>query len=338
MNNHPAHQALLPRDFRSYIIPAILAAVISLLPWPDIILSGTRGILLDREVYTYQIVYRDNLLNYFHFSSVIDYFTSEYTWWMILKALQDGSGALHYQTFFQIITTICVITAALVVYRNGGILPLIFLANPLIFDLAYSQLRSALAISILYIVYLFFRRSTVLAFALCLFAATIHTTMVIFLAIYILCIMTADEGGRLSRWPLEVRLALVLGAGVVMGLVIGPLRETILNLIGDRRAEYLDLAASPLYLSFWVGLLGLFLLDFRHTFRSVEGRFSLFILSLVTVNVFTGGYSLRFLALGYPFVIATISLARPSLKSFAIPALSIYMVAQWIYYFNGIAG
>ena len=67
MNNHPAHQALLPRDFRSYIIPAILAAVISLLPWPDIILSGTRGILLDREVYTYQIVYRDNLLNYFHF-------------------------------------------------------------------------------------------------------------------------------------------------------------------------------------------------------------------------------------------------------------------------------
>ena len=60
--------------------------------------------------------------------------------------------------------------------------------------------------------------------------------MVIFLAIYILCIMTADEGGRLSRWPLEVRLALVLGAGVVMGLAIGPLRETLLNLIGDRRA------------------------------------------------------------------------------------------------------
>ena len=174
--------------------------------------------------------------------------------------------------------------------------------------------------------------------ALCLFAATIHTTMIIFLAVYMLCIMTADEGGRLSRWPLETRLAVILGTGVVMGLIIGPLRETLLNLIGDRRADYLDLAASPLYLSFWVGLLGLLLLDYRHTFRSVEGRFTLLILSLVTVNLFTGGYSLRFLAIGYPFVIATIMLARPALKSFAVPALSVYMIAQWIYYFAGIAG
>ena len=338
MNNQPAHQAFLPREFRSYIIPALLAALISLLPWPDIILSGTRGILLDREVYTYQIVLRDNLLDYFQFSSFIDYFTSEYTWWFILKAMQDGDLPLHYETFFQIISTISVVTAALVVYRSAGFFPLIFLANPLVFDLCYSQLRSALAISVLYIVHIFLRNSRLLAVALCLFAATIHTTMIIFLAVYMLCIMTADEGGRLSRWPLETRLAVILGTGVVMGLIIGPLRETLLNLIGDRRADYLDLAASPLYLSFWVGLLGLLLLDYRHTFRSVEGRFTLLILSLVTVNLFTGGYSLRFLAIGYPFVIATIMLALPALKSFAVPALSVYMIAQWIYYFAGIAG
>lgn len=338
MNNRSHYQGTLPTDYRYYILPLILAVIISLLPWPDIILSGTRGVIIDREVYIQKIIYRDNLLNYFHFNSYVDYFTSEYSWWFLMKLLEDGRLPVDYETIFQIISTLFLVTAALIVYRRGGLLPLVFLANPLVFELAYSQLRSALAISILYLVYLFFRRSTYIAIALCLFAATIHTTMVIFLAIYILCIMTADEGGRLSRWPLEVRLALVLGAGVVMGLAIGPLRETLLNLIGDRRAEYLDLAASPLYLSFWVGLLGLFLLDFRHTFRSVEGRFSLFILSLVTVNVFTGGYSQRFLALGYPFVIATIFLARPSLKSFAIPALSIYMVAQWIYYFNGFAG
>ena len=92
--------------------------------------------------------------------------------------------------------------------------------------------------------------------------------------------------------------------------------------IGDRRAEYLDLSSSALYLSFWVGLLGLFLIDYRNIFRSVEGRFSLFILTLVAVNVFTGGYSLRFLALGYPFVIIAIYLARPAVKMMACPAFS----------------
>ncbi len=308
------------------------------MPWPDIIMSGTRGILQDREVYIQKIIYKDNLLDYFYFDSYLDYFTSEYSWWFLMKLLEDDLLPVTYDTVFQIISTVFLATAALIVYRRGGLLPLIFLANPLIFELAYSQLRSGLAISILYLVYLFLRRSTYIAVALCLFAATIHTTMIIFLAIYVLCLMTDSEGGRLSRWPLGLRLALILGAGVVMGLVIGPLREVLLTLIGDRRAEYLDLSSSPLYLSFWVGLLGLFLIDYRDTFRSIEGRFSLFILSLVTVNVFTGGYSLRFLALGYPFVISTVLIAKPSVKMFAIPAMSIYTIAQWIYYFSTISG
>ncbi len=277
-------------------------------------------------------------MDYFYFDKFLDYFTSEYSWWFLMKLLEEDQLPVTYETVFQIISTVFLATSALIVYRRGGLLPLIFLANPLVFELAYSQLRSGLAISILYLVYLFLRRSTYIAVALCLFAATIHTTMIIFLAVYVLCLMTDSEGGRLSRWPLGLRVALILGAGVVMGLVIGPLRETLLTLIGDRRAEYLDLSSSPLYLSFWVGLLGLFLIDYRDTFRSIEGRFSLFILSLVTVNVFTGGYSLRFLALAYPFVISTVLMAKPSVKMFAIPAMSIYMIAQWIYYFSTISG
>lgn len=277
-------------------------------------------------------------MDYFYFDNFLDYFTSEYSWWFLMKLLEEDQLPVTYETVFQIISTVFLATSALIVYRRGGLLPLIFLANPLVFELAYSQLRSGLAISILYLVYLFLRRSTYIAVALCLFAATIHTTMIIFLAVYVLCLMTDSEGGRLSRWPLGLRVALILGAGVVMGLVIGPLRETLLTLIGDRRAEYLDLSSSPLYLSFWVGLLGLFLIDYRDTFRSIEGRFSLFILSLVTVNVFTGGYSLRFLALAYPFVISTVLMAKPSVKMFAIPAMSIYMIAQWIYYFSTISG
>ena len=338
MNNRLNYQVSLPSDYRYYILPVVLAVIISMLPWPEIVLSGTRGILIDREVYTQKIIHKDNLLDYFYFGSYLDYFTSEYSWWFLMKLLEDGRLPVDYEMVFQMISTVFLVTASLIVYRRGGLLPLILLANPLVFELAYSQLRSALAISILHLVYLFLRRSTYVAVALCLFAATIHTTMIIFLAVYILCLMTADEGGRLSRWPVGLRLTVILGAGIFVGLVIGPLREVLLTLIGDRRADYLDLSSSPLYLAFWVGLLGLFLIDYRDTFRSVEGRFSLFILSLVTVNVFTGGYSLRFLALAYPFVISTVLMAKPSVKMFAIPAMSVYMIAQWFYYFSTITG
>ncbi len=322
--------------YRNYFVLILITSLISFVNWPDIILSGTQNILQDREVYVYKILTKDTIFDYVYFDSYVKYFTSEYTWAFLMKLMQDGDLPVQYETVFQIISTLFIVTSTMIVYRRGGLLPLIFLANPLVFELAYSQLRSGLAISIVYIAFIFFRRSYIVAVSLCLFAATIHTTMIIFLAAYILCVMTADDG-RLSRLPDETRLMLIMGAGFVVGLAIGPLRETLLTLIGDRRAEYLDLSSSALYLSFWVGLLGLFVVNFRDIFRSVEGRFSILILSIVAVNVFTGGYSLRFLALAYPFIISTILLAKPSVQMFAIPGLSIYMVAQWIYYLSNLS-
>ncbi len=336
MNKLSSKRAGDPRDRGNYLILVLLVVLISVIPWPEIVLSGKLELLWDRQVYENQITTGENILKYQDFSSAASYFTSEYTWWYLIQTLQNGAMPFGYQIFFQLITTIYLSSAAIIVYKRCGILPLVFMASPLIFDLAYSQLRSALAITVLYAVYIFFRRSAVVALVLCLFAATIHTTMVLFLAIYILCLLTAEDDAPFSRWSPELRLALVLGAGFLMGLVIGPLRETLLSLIGDRRAHYQDLSSSALYLSFWVGLLGLFLMDYRNILRTVEGRFSLFILALVSVNIFTGSYSLRFLALAYPFFIIAVMGSRPSIRMIAVPALGVYLALQWYFYFLGI--
>lgn len=326
------------RSAMSYIFPALIMVMISLIPWSEILLSATNKMLWDREIYAQKIITGDSVLNYFEYDTLSSYFTAEYTWEFLIKMIQDGLVPVDHTVFFQIISTIWVVSAGMILYRHGGYFSLPLIANPLVFDLAYSQLRSALAVSILYIIYLVRPKSNLIAIAFCLFAATIHTSMLIFLAIYVLCSATADEGGKLSGWSKEVRLALVVGAGLAVGLMIGPLRGSILTFVGDRRAEYADASSGLLYMSFWVILFGIFLQNYRETFRSLEGRFTLCVLALVFVNIFTSFYSLRFLAMFYPFAIAAIMMSRPAVRIPTLVIFLIYMAAQWYYYLNTLNG
>jgi len=326
------------REYRGLLLPILVTGLLSLIPWPEIIYQSFHAILWDREIYTQKILSGDSLFSYFTYDSLISYFTYEYSWEFLVSLIQENRLPFDYDTFFQIISSLFVVTSSLILYRKGGYLAILLMANPLIFDLAYSQLRSALAISLLNILYLARPKSNLVSLAVCLLATSIHTAMAIFLAIYFLCVATAERGGWLSKWSVEMRLVAIVGAGAMFGLLIGPLREVALTLLNDRRAEYGDLASSPLYLSFWVILFGLFLLNYREFIQSLEGRFSLFILALVAVNVFTSAHTLRFLALAYPYIMATILIARPAIRFFALAIFSVYLVAQWYFYLSGMGG
>lgn len=326
------------RNHQGLILPILIAGLISLIPWPEIVYQSFHSVLWDREIYIQKIVSGDTLFSYFTYDSLISYFTYEYSWEFLINLFQENRLPFDYDVFFQIISSLFIVTSSLILYRKGGYLAILLMANPLIFDLAYSQLRSALAISLLNILYLTRPKSNLLSLAVCLLATSIHTAMAIFLAIYFLCVATSERGGWLSRFSVEMRLVTIVGAGVVFGLLIGPLREVALTLLNDRRAEYGDLASSPLYLSFWIMLFGLFLLNYREFIQSLEGRFSLFVLALVSVNIFTSAHSIRFLALAYPYIMATILIARPAVRSFSLAVFSVYLFAQWYFYLSGLGG
>lgn len=332
------YSPLSNKEYRGLILPVLITGFLSIIPWPEIIYQSFHAILWDREIYTQKILSGDSLFSYFTYDSLISYFTYEYSWEFLISLIQENRLPFDYDMFFQIISSLFIITSSLILYRKGGYLAILLMANPLIFDLAYSQLRSALAISMLNILYLARPKSNLVSLAVCLLATSIHTAMAIFLAIYFLCVATAERGGWLSKWSVEMRLVTIVGAGVVVGLLIGPLREVALTLLNDRRAEYGDLASSPLYLSFWIMLFGLFLLNYREFIQSLEGRFSLFILALVAVNLFTSAHTLRFLALAYPYIMATILIARPPVRFFALAIFSVYLVAQWYFYLSGLGG
>lgn len=326
------------REYRGLILPILITGILSLIHWPEIIYQSFHAILWDREVYTQKILSGDSLFSYFTYDSLISYFTYEYSWEFLISLIQENRVPFDYDTFFQIISSLFIITASLILYRKGGYLAILLMANPLVFDLAYSQLRSALAISLLNILYLTKPKSNFVSFAICLLATSIHTAMAIFIAIYFLCAVTADRDAWLSRWSAEMRLVTIVGAGVMVGLLIGPLREVALTLLNDRRADYGNMGSSPLYLSFWIMLFGIFLLNYREFIQSLEGRFSLFILALVAVNLFTSAHTLRFLALAYPYIMATILIARPPVRIFALAVFSVYLVAQWYFYLTGLGG
>lgn len=326
------------RDHKALILPILITGLLSLIPWPEIIYQSFHAVLWDREIYIQKIMSGDTLFSYFTYDSLISYFTYEYSWEFLINLFQENRLPFDYDVFFQIISSLFIITSSLILYRKGGYISILLMANPLVFDLAYSQLRSALAISLLNILYLTRPKSNLISLAVCLLATSIHTAMAIFLAIYFLCVATSERGGWLSRFSVEMRLVTIVGAGLAFGLLIGPLREVALTLLNDRRAEYGDLASSPLYLSFWIMLFGLFLLNYREFIQTLEGRFSLFVLALVAVNIFTSAHSIRFLALAYPYIMATILIARPAIRSFSLAVFSVYLFAQWYFYLSGLGG
>jgi hypothetical protein len=126
-------------------------------------------------------------------------------------------------------------------------------------------------------------------------------------------------------------LALCL-TGVLIATAIGPFREVILGAVGDRRAEYYDVSSTAAYLSFWIVMWVLLLYRWKDTMTSIDARYALIILSIVAMNVFTGGYSSRFIAAAFPSLVITMSHWRS--KPFSLITLLFvpYASLQWVYW------
>jgi hypothetical protein len=330
--------AWLNADTPRTIIFALIAFAISFIAWPEIFYEQFGKIFIDREIYISKILGNDHWITYYELDGPLSFFTNEYIWEISQWSLSEGLLPIDYETFFQIVSTLVITSMAMVIARTRSNASILFLANPLVIDLAYSQLRSALAISILYLLYAFNRKFNWLSAILIGISFAIHTSMVIFISAFILCRILTEENYISRRMSDGVRTAIVCGAGVAFGLAIGPLRGIVLAAVGDRRAEYIDISSSFLYLSFWIGLFAFMVMNYRKTIQNVEGAFTLFILSILLVNVFSAAYSLRFLALAFPLIVVAIYKLNPERRYFIISIFSIYVFAQWYYYIENLTG
>lgn len=257
------------RQYYAASIAIVFAFLFQIPDWPAIFEAAHGYSMIDREVYERSIITRNLPIDYIEYVTWIDLVIHERNWSYLLRYMNDTLG-LEPERIFFLFTTFVLWQFASYVIRNAGAIYLVFLVNPLIVDLAFSQLRIALALSIVMFA-LSKPRSKLVTVLTYLFCMTIHTAVVLFAAM--------ELGARFLNGRQKRSLALLCGLGVAISLAIGPLRQELLGAVGDRRAEYQDMGSSFAYLSFWVLLWFMFLIKWRDVVWHFDGRYAIIVLS-----------------------------------------------------------
>lgn len=307
----------------------LFGILLACLPWPQIFSSIYGFEMIDRLNYTNQIITHDLRTDYYAYTGWLSYITNEYLWNFGLSFLTRELG-IDAEILFFAISLMLIITFAIIINRQVGLLPTLFLANPLIIDFAFSQLRLAFAISILGIIFLLKPRRNALTIIALSATLLIHTASALLIAIFWVAARTKPS----SNPPTNnfSRLILLLATGLAVGLLIGPLREIILAALNDRRVDFPGQPSSLLYLSFWVALLAMMLVDYPRSLQSLEQRYTICILAIITVNIFSAGYSSRFIVAAFPFLIISIWKLHGRNFYFAPILFFAYALFQWLYW------
>ncbi|AZI36359.1 hypothetical protein EGO55_10680 [Caenibius tardaugens NBRC 16725] len=282
--------------------------------------------MVDRAVYENLLLTRNLVIDYIHDFTPIMYFTFEWSWHSLLAYLNRVVGLSADQIFF-LITTFILWRFSFDVLTKIGWQYLPLLINPLVVNFAFSQLRTALAIALISFVWRG-QRGIGLTVVIYILATTIHTAMIIFLICHI-----ASHLFKNNNYFNFLALASI---GAAIAIAIGPLREMILSTINDRRTDYLDMASSAAYLSFWILLL-LFhgvIFKFRNRIMSLDARYSITILSIVAINILTGGYSTRFIAASFPSLLISMKDLGGNRSRMIFSIFIPYTIILWMYWFR----
>lgn len=314
----------MSRPALAYGVVAVYVIFMMLMPWVD--LQGFE--FVDRERYINYFLYEDNILDYREFNGLVDYIKNEALWHYLIPLLKDGLSLGLNQIFF-VISVFCLTVFGLFMVRYQPPWAVFLMASPLMVTLAFSQLRMALAYSLILLAYMVRRKFLVVL--LVLPALFIHTSIAMFVALYIG--MRIMERLYQKYWPNKIFITMAcVFFGASISVAIGPLRDVILGAIGDRRADYGDASSSILYTLFWLGLLVATLFQRGSYYKSEVNRYAIIILSLVSLNLLTGGYTLRFLSIGMPMIMsAMLDMDKDKAGQVLVIYLA-YLTFQWIYW------
>ena len=292
---------MLIRSKNSYLTSAaflLLAILFLLVPWEQI--QGRE--FWDRQVFHEQLVSGGSLIDNMDSFNIGYFFVNEVMWDAFSRWLIESIG-LPVEIFFLMISFITIYTFIRFIGTRHGILATFFLVNPLIIDLAFSQLRIAFAISLMIIAIDI--KTPPIKLLLLVFSMFIHTALALFVGVFFLSsyfIKSKRVRFFFGRSP----TLFVLIVALAVSFVVGPVREIILNLIGDRRASYDAEIASLMYSSFWFFYAFIILILMKG--RRVSDISVLMGITWVLVYLFVtlyGVYSLRFLSVAFPFIVST---------------------------------
>lgn len=319
---------LVRRHVFNIVLLFIFAVLAALVPWPEIFHAINGYPMVDREIYTEYFLYGRNVLEYKEFSGLLSYYTNEFLWHFGVSSLL--SLGVELADIFFVISFFLYFSFGFLVLREKNSWVLLLIVNPLVVDFAFSQLRLALAVSLLVWSYLLSGKYRALSSVFLIGALFIHSATAIFVVIYFVVRFLGWASGRYDL-KVSVEFAVLFLTGALISVAIGPLREVILSAIGDRRVDYPDMTSSVQYSLFWIGLLGMSFVFAKNVIRSELNRYAIVIISIVAVNVLHGGYSTRFLAAAFPFLL-NLTLSFGGAARFVPWIFVLYAGLQWLYW------
>lgn len=306
------------------VVSMVFALCLLYVPWEQI-----RGeAFYDRLVYLEHFLHAVPLLEDKEITGLGGFLANEVLWEVLVRGLMEGFD-LPAGLILSGISLLCLFCFAYFLARRHGPLAMLLLINPLVIDFALSQLRMALAVSIVMLA-LFSGRRLVIAAAV-ITASFVHTSIVLFVVMYLVAVQ-AGKWVRKSRLPASTLGYIAMAGGLLVALLIGPLRETVLSTMNDRRVEYEMEAASLSYASFWIMLLAAVPLQGKAFYRDSMNLLAVACLSTFVFATVLGVFAARFLSATMPALLgAMLTMGRP-VRELAVLAYLLFMVLQWNYW------
>ena len=311
------------------LISLVVGLVVTALPWENWSLVGFE----DKGVYQQRAEYDDFEQGDAQTDNPTSYLLNEVLWEFAIKALAQNYN-ISSESVLLSITFFCWVVFSYVICNFANPLYLVFLINPLIIDLTFSQIRSAFAIAFVALALLSINANRNKSAAMLLIsAAFIHS---ICLIIYIISIAIWLQLKHFSSTKLIYYFFACVGVALLLSFALGPLRYVIFSSIGDRRADYQTGATSVGYMSFWIFLL---LYSALHSIYLSASKNQIlhmcFSVTMVSLFIFLSAWDVpanRFLALSLPSTIILISIFSINSRFFIILPYFIYTYFQWLYW------
>lgn len=295
-----------------------------LLPWNDL-----AGGFVDRLNYVNYFENEISILEYRELDGLTSYLTNEFIWHFAIGQMVSGAG-FSIDVVFLWISGLYLVLIAYFTVQKSSPFALLMLISPLLVDLAFSQLRLAAAFIIVLVAYFFVSRRFILVLAFVL-SSFVHTAMLLFGIMFVSAYFVSKQNSGILAKRVSKILALLF-LGLVISLLISPLRYEILMLLGDRRADYHDMSISVAYSLFWICLLIVFSFQSSRWFNDLFNCYSFIILSLVFFNLLFSGPSLRFLSVSLPMITYSALHTANQYKFLLIMTYFLYLFIQWAFW------
>lgn len=312
------------KSIYAFLIALFSTYLIVLIPWEALRSSN----YVDRANYVSYIDYTLNKTLWFDYDTLLSKISFEWGWHkLIFIATENGLSSDH---IFYIISSFILFISILLVTLKHNYYSFLFLINPVFIDFCFSQMRLAFTMALIYLAYLLHQRKNLLYIPILICTPFIHTSAVIFVSLFLVAT-------KLESWQklnLKLRITVAILIGLILAIITGPLMSQILGQLGDRRAEYEDMSSPVLYMSFWV-IYFTYLVIKAYTEKIERNTYfyvSLIILGMVFFNTFFAGYSSRFLAACFPFIILAMLQLKSKESNLIILGYIAYTAILWFFW------